>query len=122
MLHTPLCAQIGMAYPLFSVGMGPVAGPALAAAVSNAGGCGVLGGVLLPPPNLRQAIHQLRTLTDKPFGVNLIVPLLQAEQVEVCLARIVKIFELTFLLEVTPPPIAALHLVFRPPVTDTHRQ
>jgi hypothetical protein len=36
--------------------------------------------------------------------------------------RIVKIFELAFLLEVTPPTIAALHLVFRPPVTDTHRQ
>ena len=37
-------------------------------------------------------------------------------------ARIVKIFELAFLLEVTPPIIAALHLVFRSPVTDTHRQ
>src|SRR5215468_1319673 len=36
--------------------------------------------------------------------------------------RIVKIFELAFLLEVTPPTIAALHLVFRPPITDTHRQ
>jgi hypothetical protein len=36
--------------------------------------------------------------------------------------RIVKIFELAFLLEVTPLTIAALHLVFRPPVTDTHRQ
>ena len=45
---------------------------------------------------------------------------LQREQQR--LRRIVKIFELTFLLEVTPPPIAALHLVFRPPVTDTHRQ
>ena len=37
-------------------------------------------------------------------------------------SRIVKILELAFLLEVTPPTIAALHLVFRPPVTDTHRQ
>src|SRR5215470_5543161 len=37
-------------------------------------------------------------------------------------SRIVKIFELAFLLEVTPPTIAALHLVFRPPITDTHRQ
>src|SRR5262249_29746247 len=36
--------------------------------------------------------------------------------------RMVKIFELAFLLEVTLPTIAALHLVFRPPVTDTHRQ
>mgnify|MGYP006920674614 CR=1 FL=1 len=36
--------------------------------------------------------------------------------------RIVKIFEPAFLLEVTPPSIATLQLVFRPPVTDTHRQ
>jgi hypothetical protein len=47
----------------------------------------------------------------------------QFERVELELAsRIVKIFALVFLPEVTPPPIAALHLVFRPPVTDTHRQ
>ena len=87
MLQTPLCSQLGIAYPIFSVGMGPVAGPELAAAVSNAGGCGVLGGVFLPASDLRQAIHQLRTLTDKPFGVNLILPLLQEEQIEACLAE-----------------------------------
>src|SRR5205814_3329313 len=87
MLRTPLCQQIGIAYPIFSVGMGPVAGPELAAAVSNAGGCGVLGGVFLPAPYLRQAIHRLRTLTDKPFGVNLILPLVQEEQIEACLAE-----------------------------------
>jgi nitronate monooxygenase len=67
--------------------MGPVAGPELAAAVSNAGGGGVLGGLFLPPPLLRQAIHQLRTLTDKPFGVNLILPLLLEGQIDACLAE-----------------------------------
>jgi nitronate monooxygenase len=87
MLRTPLCHQIGMAYPIFSVGMGPVAGPELAAAVSNAGGCGVLGGVLKPALYLRQEIHQLHTLTDKPFGVNLILPLLQEGQIDACLAE-----------------------------------
>ena len=87
MLSTPLCHQIGIAYPLFSVGMGPVAGPELAAAVSNAGGGGVLGGLFLPPRALQQAIHRLRTLTDKPFGVNLILPLLQEGQIEACLAE-----------------------------------
>src|SRR5712692_3268898 len=85
MLRTPLCDQLGIAYPIFSVGMGPVAGPELAAAVSHAGGGGVLGGLFLPPLSLRQAIHRLRTLTDKPFGVNLILPLLQEGQIEVCL-------------------------------------
>jgi nitronate monooxygenase len=85
-LTTPLCSHLGIAYPIFSVGMGPVAGSELAAAVSNAGGCGVLGGVLTPALHLRQEIQRLRTLTDKPFGVNLILPLLQEGQVDVCLA------------------------------------
>jgi NAD(P)H-dependent flavin oxidoreductase YrpB (nitropropane dioxygenase family) len=49
MLRTPLCQQLGIAYPILSVGMGPVAGPELAAAVSNAGGGGVLGGLFLIP-------------------------------------------------------------------------
>jgi nitronate monooxygenase len=87
MLCTPLCQQLGITYPIFSVGMGPVAGPELAAAVSNAGGGGVLGGLFMPPPSLRQAIHRLRTLTDKPFGVNLILPLLQEGQIDACLAE-----------------------------------
>ena len=85
MLRTPLCHLMDIAYPIFSVGMGPVAGPELAAAVSNAGGGGVLGGVLKPASYLRQEIQRLRTLTDKPFGVNLIVPLLEEGQLDVCL-------------------------------------
>jgi NAD(P)H-dependent flavin oxidoreductase YrpB (nitropropane dioxygenase family) len=48
--------------------MGPVAGPELAAAVSNAGGCGVLGGVFMPHPILQQAIRRIRALTQKPWG------------------------------------------------------
>ena len=87
MLRTPLCHQLGIAYPIFSVGMGPVAGPELAAAVSNAGGCGVLGGVLKPAPYLQQEIQRLHTLTAKPFGVNLILPLLQEGQLDACLAE-----------------------------------
>lgn len=86
MLKTPLCQQLGIEYPLFSVGMGGGAARAeLAAAVSNAGGCGVLGMGGLPSPYIRQQIQQLRTLTDKPFGVNIILPLLQEGQIEVCL-------------------------------------
>jgi nitronate monooxygenase len=85
MLKTPLCHQIGIAYPIFSAGMGPAAGPELTAAVSNAGGCGVMGGLFLPPPILRQAIHNIRSLTDKPFGVNFVLTHLQPGQIEVCL-------------------------------------
>ena len=86
MLTTPLCRQLGIEYPIFSVGMGGgMAGPELVAAVSNAGGCGVLGMGGLPAPYIRQQIQQLRTLTNKPFGVNIILPMLQEGQIETCL-------------------------------------
>ena len=86
MLKTALCRQLGIDYPIFSVGMGGgMAGPELAAAVSNAGACGVLGMGGLPAPYIRQQIQQLRTLTNKPFGVNIILPLLQEGQIETCL-------------------------------------
>ena len=86
MLKTPLCQQLGIEYPLFSAGLGGgMAGPELVAAVSNAGACGVLGMGGLPAPYIRQQIHQLRTLTNKPFGVNILLPLLQEGQIETCL-------------------------------------
>ena len=95
MLHTPLCQDLGIQYPIFSVGMGGgMAGPQLTAAVSNAGGCGVLGMGGLPAPYIQQQIQQLRLLTDQPFGVNIILPLLQEGQVETCLAEAVPIIVL----------------------------
>jgi nitronate monooxygenase len=75
MLKTMLCRQLGIEYPLFSAGMGGgMAGPELVAAVSNAGACGVLGMGGLPAPYIRQQIQQTRTLTNKPFGVNILLP------------------------------------------------
>src|SRR5712691_6048855 len=86
MLKTALCRQLGIEYPIFSVGFGGgMAGPDLAAAVSNAGACGVLGMGGVPAPYIRQQIRHLRTLTNKPFGVNIILPLLQEGQIETCL-------------------------------------
>jgi hypothetical protein len=55
-----------------------------AAAVSNAGGCGVLGTASLPGKFVRGEIKRLRELTDKPFGVNLVLPLLRRGQIEAC--------------------------------------
>src|SRR5215510_5568424 len=86
MLKTSLCQQLGIDYPLFSVGMGGgMAGPELVAAVSNAGACGVLGMGGLPAPYIRQQIHHLRPLTHKPFGVKLLLRLIQEGQIETCL-------------------------------------
>jgi NAD(P)H-dependent flavin oxidoreductase YrpB (nitropropane dioxygenase family) len=79
-LRTAFCDRIGIEYPVVSAGMGPVAGTGapvataeLAAAVSNAGGLGVIGGVAYSPDVLRTEIRKLRTLTDKPFGVDLLL-------------------------------------------------
>ncbi len=79
-LRTEFCDRIGIEYPVILAGMGPVAGTGepvataeLAAAVSEAGGLGMIGGVAYPPEVLREAIRKVRTLTDKPFGVDLLL-------------------------------------------------
>lgn len=70
---TPVCPVLGVEYPIVQSGMGGVAGPVLAAEVSNAGGLGILSGTLIPPDVLRAQIRQLRDLTELPFGVNLLL-------------------------------------------------
>ena len=79
-LRTEFCDRVGIDYPVILAGMGPVAGTGdpvatgeLVAAVSNAGGLGVLGGVAYSPDELRDEIRKIRSLTDKPFGVDLLL-------------------------------------------------
>jgi nitronate monooxygenase len=72
-LQTPLCRELGIEFPVFSVGFGLGAGPELVAAVSNAGGFGVLGVTRMPPDHMRQVIARTRGLTQRPFGVNIII-------------------------------------------------
>ena len=79
-LRTELCEHLGIEYPVISAGMGPVAGTGdpvatadLAAAVSEAGGLGVIGAVAYSPDRLREEIRKVRSLTDKPFGVDLLL-------------------------------------------------
>jgi NAD(P)H-dependent flavin oxidoreductase YrpB (nitropropane dioxygenase family) len=65
--------------------MGPdVSGPELVAAVSHAGGLGILQAQWHPPSLLRQAIRRVRQLTDKPFGVNFLLHFPCDEGVTVC--------------------------------------
>jgi len=84
MLKTDLCRALGIEHPVFCAGIGAAAGAELVAAVSNAGGCGVLGTASLPGKFVRAEIERLKGLTDKPFGVNLVLPLLRKGQVEAC--------------------------------------
>jgi len=73
-LRTKLCDMLDIEYPIILAGMGGASGPTLAAAVSNAGGLGVLGAAALNPDQLRDWIEKTRSLTDKPFGVDLLLP------------------------------------------------
>jgi enoyl-[acyl-carrier protein] reductase II len=83
MLRTPLSAELGLTTPIISAGMAFVAGPVLAAAVSRAGGLGLLGGAMVPPPKLRAMVAETRSLTDQPFGVGLIGDFMAEEHLTV---------------------------------------
>ncbi|KLO12226.1 inosine monophosphate dehydrogenase [Schizopora paradoxa] len=74
MLETKLTKLLGIRIPVVQGGMQWVGLPRLAAAVSNAGGLGILTALTQPSPDaLRTAIRETRTLTDKPFGVNITI-------------------------------------------------
>lgn len=86
MLYTRLCALLGIDVPIMVAPMGPnITSLELAAAVSNAGGLGIISFGGNPPPLLQDQIHRLRDLTDKPFGVNLILHFPVEELVNLCL-------------------------------------
>ena len=74
-LKTSLCDYLEIEYPICLAGMGGRwTPPELVAAVSNAGGLGVMGGSGIQVDELRQRIRRVRELTDKPFGVDLLLP------------------------------------------------
>jgi len=77
MLHTPICELFGIEHPIILAGMGGVSMAPLVAAVSNAGGLGVMGAANLSPDDLRAEIRRTRALTLKPFAVDLLAPLPQ---------------------------------------------
>jgi len=71
---TEICDLFGIEHPVLLAGMGTASTPELAAAVSNAGGLGVMGAAGLGPRGLREWIARCRSLTDKPFGVDTLLP------------------------------------------------
>lgn len=73
-LRTRLCDTLGIRHPILLAGMGRASTPELAAAVSNAGGLGVLGAASCGPHGLRAWIRRTRELTDRPFGVDTLLP------------------------------------------------
>ena len=71
-LHTRITQKLGIAHPIVQGGMMWVGTAALASAVSDAGGLGIITALTFPTPDaLRREIERCRAMTDKPFGVNL---------------------------------------------------
>ncbi len=94
MLHTDICDRLGIEYPIVLAGMGGVSMHKLTAAVSNAGGLGVLGGATTDAEQLRHEIRRTRELTDKPFAVDLLAPIpdMIRPQMQVVFEENIKIF------------------------------
>ncbi|HQL35327.1 MAG TPA: enoyl-[acyl-carrier-protein] reductase FabK [Bacillota bacterium] len=73
MFKTSICEILGIKYPILQGGMAWVATAELAAAVSNAGGLGIIGAGNAPGSYVRDEISKVKKLTDKPFGVNVML-------------------------------------------------
>lgn len=84
-MKTDLCELLGIELPIIQAPMGGAVGPALAAAVSNAGGLGMLAPWRANIDMVRQQIRETRTLTPRPFGVNLNLEFPQEERLVICL-------------------------------------
>lgn len=73
MIDSRLCELAGIEYPIFQGGMAWVANASLASAVSNAGGLGIIAAMNSNAQQLRAEISKCRTMTEKPFGVNIML-------------------------------------------------
>ncbi len=73
MIRTEICELLGIRYPIFQGGMAWAGTGKLAGAVSEAGGLGIIGAGNMPPEALKEEIKKVRAITDKPFGVNIML-------------------------------------------------
>lgn len=72
-MKTKITELLGITYPVFQGGMAWVADGDLAGAVSNAGGLGIIGAGNAPKEVVQANIHKVKAITDKPFGVNIML-------------------------------------------------
>lgn len=92
MIRTEICDLLEIEYPIIQGAMAWVASPELAASVSEAGGLGIIGSGNAPAQTVREMIRKAKTLTNKPFGVNVyylspfveeVIPVVLEEKVKV---------------------------------------
>lgn len=105
--HTAFCRLLNIELPIVQAPIGSAASPALAAAVSNAGGLGMLSVTRRSRAGVKQVISETRRLTDRPFGVNLVLQWPPEEQLEVCLEE--KVAVVSFFWGDASPYIQSAH-------------
>ena len=81
MIKSRICDMLGIQYPVFQGGMAWVADASLASAVSNAGGLGLISSINAGTEAVRNEIRKCRELTDKPFGVNIMLQAPNADEI-----------------------------------------
>ena len=87
MIHTNLCDMLGIKYPIFQGGMAHISDAVLAAAVSNAGGLGIISAASGNLEKIENEIDLAFKLTDKPFGVNVMLMGENIDEIASLLAR-----------------------------------
>ncbi len=93
-MRTALCDLLGIDVPIVQAPIGSASVPALAAAVANAGGLGMLALTWTPPERIGEILAETRALTKRPVGVNLILAWDQEERLDAALAAGAKIVSL----------------------------
>lgn len=84
-LRTPLCTSLGIDLPIVQAPIGRVGGAALSAAVSNAGGLGMVGLSYATDTEIAAAFREMTEMTTRPYGVNLILARDQRHRLELTL-------------------------------------
>jgi enoyl-[acyl-carrier protein] reductase II len=87
MITTKICNLLNIKYPIFQGGMAQISDANLAAAVSEAGGLGVIAAGNNSPEELKKELDKIRLLTDKPFGVNVMLLNTYAKEISILLAE-----------------------------------
>ena len=95
-LQTPVCDLLGIQIPIFQAGMSTYTTPELVAAVSNAGGLGIIGGLSRDADELGEEILKVRQLTSRPFGVNHVVSQLDPDAIDVTIELRVPVLSLAW--------------------------
>jgi NAD(P)H-dependent flavin oxidoreductase YrpB (nitropropane dioxygenase family) len=107
-MRTALCERLGIGLPIIQAAMGGATSPVLAAAVSEAGGLGMLPLSWAEEADLRRQIREVRARTGRPFGVNLVLAWPQAERLALVLDEGVRVVSF-FWGEPDPASVARVH-------------